>query len=162
VAGFARFLDSVSISTGTLAVVLSHGTMRLDIMRAKIYLLLCGGKTMATRTKNAAAVQLDRPIKSTGGTHRRVINTTLKDYTVMSSKGQVVIPAHMRKTLDLRQRSRLHIQLRGNQIVLIPEHKPDEADWRSLQGIYKGEGLTKRLEEEHARERDEEDRKARR
>ena len=45
-------------------------------------------------------------------------------------------------------------------VVLIPEARSKDEDWRSLQGIYKGEGLTKRLEEEHAREREEEDRKA--
>jgi hypothetical protein len=44
---------------------------------------------------------------------------------------------------------------------LVPEAPPED-DWRSLYGIYKGEPLTRLLEEDRAREREAEERKIRR
>lgn len=45
--------------------------------------------------------------------------------------------------------------------ALLSDVAPED-DWRSLRGIYKGEGMTQRLEEDRAREREAEERKIRR
>ena len=68
----------------------------------------------------------------------------------LSSKGQIVIPAPLRKKLGLKQRARLRVELRGGKLVLEPE-APE--GWESLEGSIKaGRSLTKWLEEEHKRE----------
>jgi hypothetical protein len=46
-------------------------------------------------------------------------------------------------------------------LVPKPEDEPGE-DWRALRGVYKGQGMTRRLEEERAREREAEEHKIQR
>jgi AbrB family looped-hinge helix DNA binding protein len=78
----------------------------------------------------------------------------------LSSKGQIVIPAPLRKKLGLKQRARLRVEVRGGKLVLEPE-APE--GWESLEGSVKaGRSLTKCLEEEHKREVEREQQRSRR
>ncbi len=70
--------------------------------------------------------------------------------TVMSSKGQVVIPAKVRRALGLAANVRFRVEEQDGVIVLIPIK---ETDWRSLRGLFKGESLTRLLEKERRADR---------
>jgi len=63
-----------------------------------------------------------------------------------SAKGQVVIPKAIRKALDIKPRSRLHVRLEGKEVVLFPLA---DDPIRGLRGILKGgPSLTKALLED--------------
>ena len=55
--------------------------------------------------------------------------------TVLSSKGQIVIPKNIRDELGLHEGDQLEIGIEGRRVVL---HKAAEhhADWRTLRGAY--------------------------
>ena len=73
--------------------------------------------------------------------------------TVMSSKGQVVIPAKVRRALGIRPNVRFRVEEQEGVIVLIPIQ---EGDWRSLRGLFKGASLTRLLEKERRADRSKE------
>jgi AbrB family looped-hinge helix DNA binding protein len=69
----------------------------------------------------------------------------------ISSKGQIAIPAQMRRELNLTRSTRLDVRLERDRLVLTPVH---EDSWRGLRGQLKGGGLAAALEAEHWRDRD--------
>ncbi len=76
--------------------------------------------------------------------------------TKVSSKGQIVIPAEIRRRLGIRKGQRLIVETRGDAVVLRPATK---AYFDSLAGIIKGgPSLTEELLAERAREKAREDR----
>jgi AbrB family looped-hinge helix DNA binding protein len=82
--------------------------------------------------------------------------------TKLSTKGQLVIPAEVRKRLGWKKDDEIQVQLaEGGRLVLLKvQHK--KAGWEALGGSLKaGRSLTKWLEEERAAERAREDRKRR-
>ncbi len=73
--------------------------------------------------------------------------------TVATSKGQVVIPAKLRKKFDIREGTRFQIEIdeKGRRIIL----KPITREYiQSLRGKLKGKGLMNSLKEEKRRERE--------
>ena len=75
--------------------------------------------------------------------------------TIVTTKGQIVIPSRIRKKLNIKKGTRLIIEEVGNQLILrtvSPAYFHDMA--RSFQA--KGK-LTKKLLEERARDRERED-----
>ena len=73
--------------------------------------------------------------------------------TVATSKGQVVIPAKLRKKFDIREGTRFQIEIdeKGRRIIL----KPITREYiHSLRGKLKGKGLMNSLKEEKRRERE--------
>lgn len=75
---------------------------------------------------------------------------------VMSSKGQLVIPAKLRKELGLEPGVRVVIRKQGNGLLVEPG--PYEAVL-ALRGKYAGLGLEESFAEYRSQERDLEDRK---
>lgn len=73
--------------------------------------------------------------------------------TVATSKGQVVIPARIRKQLGIKDGTYLQIDVNNEtrQIILTPVTREYV---RSLRGKYKGRGLMKALMAEKKRERE--------
>ena len=73
--------------------------------------------------------------------------------TIVSVKGQIVIPASVRQQLGITEGTRVHIQVDENQhrIILTPITREYI---HSLRGKDKGKGLVKALEEDRRRERD--------
>ena len=73
--------------------------------------------------------------------------------TVATSKGQVVIPARIRKQLGIKDGTYLQIDVNDvtKQIILTPVTREYV---RSLRGKYKGKGLMKALMAEKKRERE--------
>ena len=73
--------------------------------------------------------------------------------TIVSVKGQIVIPASVRQQLGITQGTRIHIQVdeENRQIILTPITREYI---HSLRGKDKGKGLVKALEEDRRRERD--------
>lgn len=77
-------------------------------------------------------------------------NKTVK----LSSRGQLVIPAELRRALDLERGTRFEVELENGHIVLTPIR---EDDWRSYRGfLASGSSLTKALEDERREERQKE------
>lgn len=73
--------------------------------------------------------------------------------TITTSKGQVVIPAKLRKKFDIKEGTRFQIEVdeNGHSIIL----KPITREYiHSLRGKFKGKGLMKSLKEEKQRERE--------
>jgi len=73
--------------------------------------------------------------------------------TIATSKGQVVIPAKLRKKFDIKEGTRFQIEVdeKGHRIIL----KPITREYiHSLRGKLKGTGLMKSLKEEKLRERE--------
>jgi AbrB family looped-hinge helix DNA binding protein len=66
-------------------------------------------------------------------------------FTMLSSKGQLVIPKPMRDALGLSSGMRLHVTIEGNKIILSPSPSPID----SLYGKYSGIDFLSELEEEH-------------
>ena len=76
---------------------------------------------------------------------------------LVTSKGQLVIPADVRRRHNIKKGIRLVLEERGEEIVLRPA-SPEYFD--QFAGIFKGKGsLTKTLLEERARDREREDAK---
>jgi AbrB family looped-hinge helix DNA binding protein len=80
-------------------------------------------------------------------------------YTITATeKGQIVIPAEIRKKMKIKKGTKIHVDLQGGTITLRPE-TPEYVD--SLIGIFSGgESLTKILLEERAAEYGKMERKA--
>lgn len=66
---------------------------------------------------------------------------TMIETAKMSSKGQIVIPEHMRKKLSMGTGSRLILRQMGNRILLIPQdvfeqelhmQEQEDAQWKKL------------------------------
>jgi AbrB family looped-hinge helix DNA binding protein len=76
--------------------------------------------------------------------------------TTVSSKGQVVIPRHLREKHRLTSGVRLQISETDEGLVLSPirrgRHSAGQAGWRSLRGSAKGADALKEHLAEHRRE----------
>ncbi len=73
--------------------------------------------------------------------------------TVATKKGQIVIPSKVRRRFDIREGTRIQIDIdeKGHAIIL----KPITREYiNSLRGKFKGKGLMKELMEEKRRERE--------
>lgn len=73
--------------------------------------------------------------------------------TTATSKGQIVIPASIRRKFEIKEGTRIQIEVdeKAHEIIL----KPITRQFiRSLRGKYKGEGLMEELMAEKRRERD--------
>jgi AbrB family looped-hinge helix DNA binding protein len=71
--------------------------------------------------------------------------------TVVTTKGQVVIPARIRKKLNIKKGTRLYIEEKGDEVVLRPV-TPAYLD--KIAGVLQTEGrLSKSLLRERARDR---------
>jgi len=55
--------------------------------------------------------------------------------SVVSSKGQLVIPSQLRKELRLKAGTGVSIEREGDRLILVPD---SSLDWRSLRGCLKG------------------------
>ena len=76
---------------------------------------------------------------------------------LVTSKGQLVIPAELRRRHNIKKGTRVVFEERGEEIVLRPA-SPEYFD--QFAGILKGKGsLTKTLLDERARDREREDSK---
>lgn len=70
----------------------------------------------------------------------------------VSSRGQVVIPADVRRRFDIGRDSRLELEVEGDHIVLRPIH---DEDWKGFRGFLEdGPSTTRELEKERRRERE--------
>jgi AbrB family looped-hinge helix DNA binding protein len=73
--------------------------------------------------------------------------------TTATSKGQIVIPSSIRRKFDIKEGTRIQIEVdeEAHEIIL----KPITRQFiRSLRGKYKGEGLMQELMAEKRRERE--------
>jgi len=71
--------------------------------------------------------------------------------TTATSKGQIVIPASIRRRLGIKEGTRIKIEEKGNEIIL----KPITREYvHSLRGKLRGKGLMKALMAEKKRERE--------
>ena len=77
--------------------------------------------------------------------------------TVMTAKGQIVIPARVRKHMNIKKGTRFSVIEKGQEIVL----QPLTAEYfESMAGVLKTKGiLTKALLEERRKEKEHEDSK---
>ncbi len=73
--------------------------------------------------------------------------------TRATTKGQIVIPASIRRRLGIKEGTRIEIELyeRGQRIILTPITREYI---HSLRGKYKGKGLLKALAAEKRKERE--------
>jgi AbrB family looped-hinge helix DNA binding protein len=71
--------------------------------------------------------------------------------TTATAKGQIVIPAPLRRKYGIREGTRIRIVDEGDRIVLRPL-TPEYV--RKLRGVLKGGGALKALSEERRRERE--------
>ena len=69
--------------------------------------------------------------------------------TVVTTKGQVVIPAKLRHRLGIKKGAKLYVEERKGEIILRPLNKEY---FQKMSGILKGGGLVKALEESRARD----------
>lgn len=75
-----------------------------------------------------------------------------------SAKGQVVIPAEIRRALGIRPGTKFHVRAEGTEVVLFP--LPADPI-RALRGIVKGgPSLTKALLEDRKEDREREEKKS--
>jgi AbrB family looped-hinge helix DNA binding protein len=78
--------------------------------------------------------------------------------TTVSSKGQIVIPRHLREKHRLTSGVRLQISETDEGLVLSPikikraRSRPGQSGWRALRGSAKGTDALKQHLEEHRRE----------
>ncbi len=71
--------------------------------------------------------------------------------TIVTTKGQVVIPAKIRRKLNIRKGTRLYIEERGDELILKPV---TPAYLERIAGFLQSKGkLSKALLEERARDR---------
>lgn len=68
----------------------------------------------------------------------------------MSSKGQIVIPAQLRKKLGLTAKTRIHVSELDGRIILQPITREQI---NRVRGMLKGAGLSEALREDRAWER---------
>jgi AbrB family looped-hinge helix DNA binding protein len=69
--------------------------------------------------------------------------------TVITVKGQVVIPAKIRHRLRIKKGSKFHVEERNGEIIL---HPLNREHFQRMSGVLKGGGLTKALEESRAKD----------
>ena len=74
----------------------------------------------------------------------------------VTSKGQLVIPAKLRRKLGLKKGSRLYLEERNGEIVIRPLGREY---FQEMSGILKGGGLLKALEESRREDRKTEERR---
>ena len=81
--------------------------------------------------------------------------------TRATEKGQIVIPAALRKKYGIKKGTRIQVYEQNDHIVLNPlSPEMIQAKLRKLRGIVKGgTSLTKELEAERARDREKEERR---
>jgi len=74
--------------------------------------------------------------------------------TVVTTKGQIVIPSKIRRRLNIKRGTKLYIEERGNELTL----KPVTAEYfEKIAGILQTKGkLSKRLIEERAKDKERE------
>jgi len=73
--------------------------------------------------------------------------------TTATSKGQIVIPASIRKRLGIKEGTRIQIELKENEREIVL--KPITREYiHSLRGKFRGKGLMKALMAEKKRERE--------
>ena len=65
--------------------------------------------------------------------------------TVVTIKGQVVIPAKLRHRLGIKKGTKLYVEERNGEIVFRPLNREY---FQKMSGVLKGSGLLKALEEE--------------
>lgn len=71
--------------------------------------------------------------------------------TTTTAKGQIVIPASIRRRLGIKEGTRIKIEEKGNEIIL----KPITREYvHSMRGRLRGKGLMKALLAEKKRERE--------
>ena len=72
--------------------------------------------------------------------------------TIMTTKGQIVIPSKIRRRMNIKKGSKLYIEDEGDKIII----KPMNTEYfNNLAGVLKTKGkLTKTLIEERAKERE--------
>jgi AbrB family looped-hinge helix DNA binding protein len=76
---------------------------------------------------------------------------TYRMETTATSKGQIVIPASIRRRLGIKEGTRIKIEERGDEIIL----KPITREYvHSQRGKFRGKGLMKALLAEKKRERE--------
>jgi len=102
-------------------------------------------KVVPRKTKEAAAIYSAVPIPVRGSFEASI-----------TSKGQIVIPASLRRKFGITPQTRIVISEDGQQIIL----KPITAEAiRQLHGSLKGSGMVRALLEERAADREREDAK---
>jgi AbrB family looped-hinge helix DNA binding protein len=80
-----------------------------------------------------------------------VLERTYSMETIITAKGQIVIPASIRQRLGIKEGTRIKIEERDNEIIL----KPITREYiHSGRGRFRGKGLMKALLAEKSRERD--------
>ena len=74
--------------------------------------------------------------------------------TSMTVKGQVVIPADLRRRLGIKKGTRLHVEERDGEIIL----RPLTRDYfERMSGVLKGAGLVRALEASRREDREKEE-----
>lgn len=76
----------------------------------------------------------------------------------VSSKGQIVIPAELRRKLKIKQGARVRITESKGRIQIVPDNI-DIKKAIALRGAFKGTGLWEELQKMKREEREREDRK---
>ena len=79
--------------------------------------------------------------------------------SVISSKGQLVIPSQLRRELGIKAGTGVSIEREGDRIILVPDSK---VSWKNMRGSLKGKrSALDILQEERERERENERRRER-
>jgi AbrB family looped-hinge helix DNA binding protein len=74
--------------------------------------------------------------------------------SVLSSKGQLVIPSELRKQLGMRPGTGISLEIEGDRIVLVPD---SSLNWRRMSGWLKGKPTALDvLEEQRRKDKDDE------
>jgi AbrB family looped-hinge helix DNA binding protein len=77
--------------------------------------------------------------------------------SVMSAKGQLVIPAELRRELGLRAGTGVTLEREGDRLVLVPD---SSLDWRSMHGCLKGKpSALEYLQAERKKDREREEKR---
>ena len=75
--------------------------------------------------------------------------------SVMSSKGQLVIPSELRRQLKMKAGTGVTLELQGDRILVVPD---SSMDWRSMHGCLKGKpSALEYLQSERKKEREREE-----
>ena len=81
--------------------------------------------------------------------------------TILSQKGQVVIPKEIREKLKLEKGSIFEIELQDNLIILKPVGKTLKVrHWKELRGLLKGKYSTRQFLEKRKKDRERESKKS--
>jgi AbrB family looped-hinge helix DNA binding protein len=74
------------------------------------------------------------------------------DVTVLSAKGQIVLPKAIREALRLRQGDPVQMNIEGDRLVLTPVAPRSAREWQQWRGCLKGTGALDDLVKEHGEE----------